>query len=93
MDKGIEVDSKDFYGNTPLFTALYFAPLKGGNYDVVELLLQHGADPYLKNRVGEILVGKKKVPMGESLSPYMVAERDGNKIELELFAKYKQHAK
>jgi FOG: Ankyrin repeat len=93
LDKGIEVDSKDFYGNTPLFTALYYAPLKGGTYDVVELLLQHGADPYLKNRVGEILVGKKKVPMGESLSPYMVAERDENKIELELFDKYKKHAK
>lgn len=90
LDKGIEVNSKDFYGNTPLFTALYYAPLKGGDYKVVELLLQHGADPYLKNRVGEILVGKKKVPMGESLSPYIVAERDENKIELELFNKYKR---
>ncbi|MBC7450562.1 MAG: hypothetical protein H7259_03640, partial [Cytophagales bacterium] len=89
LNSGIEVDAHDIYGNTSLWTALHQARLTGGKYDVVELLLQHGADPYSKNRVGEILVGKKKEPLGESLSPFIVSTREGRQNELELFEKYK----
>lgn len=54
IDSGVEIDAQDFFGNTPLWAALHHQ-----DYKVAELFLQHGADPNKKNRVGEILVGKK----------------------------------
>jgi len=36
--KGIEVESRDIYGNTPLILALY-----GGHIEIVKILLNHGA--------------------------------------------------
>jgi ankyrin repeat protein len=90
IEKGITIDSTDYFGNTPLWAALHEK-----NYEVAELLLQHGADPNKKNRVGEILVGKKKQPLGESKSPLTSSQDNGDFKALELFEKYKdiKHAK
>ena len=55
----------------------------------MELLLKNGADAYTKNKVGEILVGKKKQPMGVSHSPYSIALEDDDQEQLALFEKYK----
>ena len=42
LDLGIKVDEKNDFGNTPLWTAVFNA---NGNYELVELLLKHGANP------------------------------------------------
>ncbi|KFF02250.1 hypothetical protein [Chryseobacterium luteum] len=56
--------------------------------EIIELLLKHGADAYTKNKVGEILVGKKQ-PMGVSHSSYSLALEDEDQEQLNLFKKYK----
>ena len=84
LNNGVEVDAQEFYGNTPLWTALHEQ-----NYEVAELLLQHGADPNKKNRVGEILVGKQKQPMGVSKSPLSSSQDHGDVKALKLFEKCK----
>lgn len=81
-----KINAKDKFRNNPLWTACY-----SNNLEIIELLLQHGAEPYSMNRVGEILVGKKKEPMGVSISPYGAAIDDDNKEQLALFEKYKNH--
>ena len=90
IEKGVFIDSTDYFGNTPLWAALHEQ-----NYEVAELLLQHGADPNKINRVGEILVGKKKQPLNKSKSPLTSSQDNGDVKALELFEKYKdiKHAK
>lgn len=80
-----DINNRDAFGNNALASACH-----GGDMEIIELLLQHGADPYTLNKVGEILVGKKKQPMGESTSPYSVAVEDNDTALLALFEKYKQ---
>lgn len=84
IDSGVEIDAQDSFGNTPLWAALHHQ-----DYKVAELLLQHGADPNKKNRVGEILVGKKKQPLGETKTPFSASQDNGDVKALELFEKYK----
>lgn len=42
LELRINVDEKNDFGNTPLWTAAFNAK---GNYELVELLLRHGANP------------------------------------------------
>jgi ankyrin repeat protein len=43
-------NAKDEHGNTPLWTAVFSAR---GEYQVVQLLIDAGADPTTKNRYGK----------------------------------------
>ncbi|MBE5322128.1 ankyrin repeat domain-containing protein [Pedobacter sp. MR2016-19] len=79
-----DLNIRDGFGNNALWSACYT-----NNLEIIELLLKHGADAYTKNKVGEILVGKKKQPMGVSHSPYSLALEDENEEQLNLFEKYK----
>jgi ankyrin repeat protein len=46
LDHGASVDLKDSYGNTPLWKAVFDSR---GEYELVRLLLSHGANPQSKN--------------------------------------------
>lgn len=46
VDAGADVNLCDRWGNTPLWRAVYHAPGTGA---IVEVLLEHGADPTVKN--------------------------------------------
>ena len=88
-----DVNGRDRFGNPPLWTAIHQASLdrNASNPDVieiVEMLLKKGADPYTPNRVGQMLVGKRKEPVGESLSPYDSAVRNKRPNILALIEKY-----
>ena len=48
-DDNICIDSKDAYGNTPLFKAVFFSQ---GKTDMIKMLLSAGADPEEKNNAG-----------------------------------------
>jgi len=48
LEMGAEINAKSSVGNTPLSKAT--APL---DFPTARLLLQHGADPYIKNNVGK----------------------------------------
>lgn len=80
-----DINIRDGFGNNALWSACYT-----NNLSIIELLLQHGVDAYTKNKVGEILVGKKKQPMGDSKSPYSAALEDDIKEQLAIFEKYKK---
>ncbi|RZL15987.1 MAG: hypothetical protein EOO62_02565 [Hymenobacter sp.] len=52
-------NSRDRFGNPPLWTAIHQASLNRNNdnaevIEIVELLLQNGADPYSPNNIGEM---------------------------------------
>lgn len=49
LKNGINIDEKDNFGNTALWTAVFNAK---GKYELVDLLLQHGADPESRNQAG-----------------------------------------
>lgn len=49
LEAGAEVDPVDVFGNTPLWRCV-MSP--GTNLQIVEALLQSGADPYRKNKSG-----------------------------------------
>jgi ankyrin repeat protein len=49
LENGAAVDIKDIHGNTPLSRAAYDAR---SDYELVRLLISHGADPKSKNRAG-----------------------------------------
>jgi ankyrin repeat protein len=79
-----DINLRDGFGNNPLWSACHT-----NNLEIIELLLINGADAYTKNKVGEILIGKKKQPMGISHSPYSMALEEDNTEQLQLFEKYK----
>ncbi|GAB3635495.1 hypothetical protein GCM10027422_10850 [Hymenobacter arcticus] len=86
-------NSRDRFGNPPLWTAIHQASLARNNdnaeaIEIVELLLQNGADPYSPNNIGEMVVGKSTNPMGESLSPYDSALRSHKSDLVALIEKY-----
>lgn len=47
IEKGIKIDTRDKFGNTPLWRATF--ECKGKYYDIVELLVNNGADVYSLN--------------------------------------------
>ena len=47
INKGLDVNQKNKYGNTPLHYAI-----KNGNYDIIQLLLENGANIKIKNKKG-----------------------------------------
>jgi ankyrin repeat protein len=49
IDGGADVNALDRWDNSPLWRAVYQTP---GTTDIIELLLQNGADPTVKNRHG-----------------------------------------
>lgn len=48
LDAGAEINFRDSLGETPLFDAVLI-----GAKDAVKLLLEHGADPHIKNETGK----------------------------------------
>jgi ankyrin repeat protein len=54
LEHGAEIDARDNDGNTPLFRAVYCYSNDGV---MIELLRNHGADPYSKNNFGNSPVG------------------------------------
>jgi len=46
--KGVNVNSKDLFDNSPLHFAV-----QNNRISVVETLLKHGADPHMKNKENE----------------------------------------
>lgn len=85
-----DINGRDKFGNTPLWTAVHQASLlsNAGNTEIVEMLLKKGADPYTPNWIGKMTVGKSKEPVGESLSPYDSAVRSKLSDVLALIEKY-----
>jgi ankyrin repeat protein len=49
LEQEASIDLKDPYGNTPLWRATFDAK---GDYELVKILISHGADPHLKNNSG-----------------------------------------
>lgn len=49
IEKGGDINLTDKHGNNPLWYAVFFAK---GHYDLVKLLMKHGADPHNKNKAG-----------------------------------------
>lgn len=47
---GAPVDAVNAHGNTPLWTAVFNSR---GSGDIIHLLRQHGANPWLQNRAGK----------------------------------------
>ncbi|UII23574.1 ankyrin repeat domain-containing protein [Fulvivirga ligni] len=58
LERGININDKNDFGNTPLWIATFNAR---GSYEMVDLLLSHGADPYLKNHAGRSPVAFAKI--------------------------------
>jgi uncharacterized protein len=50
LEAGADVDSVDVHGNTPLWKAIFASKGEG---ELIGLLRDHGADPYLTNRYGK----------------------------------------
>jgi ankyrin repeat protein len=50
LSHGANTELQDVYGNTPLWTAVFNAR---GNYKLVKLLIESGANPGSKNKVGK----------------------------------------
>lgn len=48
LEFGAEIDYQDFHGNTALIGAAFH-----GNDSIVTLLLQNGANPFIKNNINE----------------------------------------
>jgi ankyrin repeat protein len=85
-----DINIRDKFGNNALWTAIHQASLavNAGEIGIVETLLQKRADPYTPNRLGQMVVGKSKTPVGESLSPYDSAVRSKLTDVLALIEKY-----
>ena len=49
ISNNAKIDIKDYYGNTPLFKAVFFSQ---GDTEIIKMLLSAGADPDLKNNAG-----------------------------------------
>ncbi len=44
VNKGVDIDAKDYFGNSPLWRATF-----NTNYQLVKILIESGANPYLRN--------------------------------------------
>lgn len=66
LESGAKVDSLDFHGNSPLSDAVFYSQGKG---DLIRLLLDHGANPVLRNKYG---VSPKE--LAETISNYDVRQ-------------------
>jgi ankyrin repeat protein len=66
LDSGALVDPQDSHGNTPLSTAVFNSR---GNGELIKLLREHGADPYLKNNHGVSPLG-----LSRNIANYDVAQ-------------------
>ncbi|MCO6357980.1 ankyrin repeat domain-containing protein [Roseivirga pacifica] len=49
IEKGIDLNKQDRFGNTPLWKAVFNAR---GNYETVSLLIKNGSDPTILNNAG-----------------------------------------
>jgi ankyrin repeat protein len=65
----VNIDLKNQYGNTPLIAAI-----NANRFKMVQLFLQHGADPNLPNRVGQ--------------TPLMLAVKSSNEAIVSLLILY-----
>lgn len=54
IEHGAEINARDIDGNTPLFRAVYCYSNDG---TMIELLREHGADPYSENNFGNSPIG------------------------------------
>lgn len=54
LDGGALVDSRNSFGNTPLFVAVANSRGRG---DIIRLLRDRGADPYVENNHGQTPLG------------------------------------
>lgn len=54
IEHGAEINARDIDGNTPLFRAVYCYANDG---TMIELLREHGADPYSENNFGNSPIG------------------------------------
>jgi len=55
--QGVELDSRDKFGNPIIFKAMY----RCKSFDSIAMMLDNGANPYLKNRYGETVFDIKPV--------------------------------
>ena len=67
LDAGAYIDAKDVRGNTALHYACSNYGDPYGDYDMVKFLLDHGADPTIENKDGEIPANRIKDSSIESL--------------------------
>lgn len=68
VDSNAEIDIQDLQRNTPLFKAVFYSKGRG---DVIEFLLDNGADANLRNKHG--------------VSPYELAKKVANYDNLRFF--------
>lgn len=54
LEAGAHVDTQDKWGNTPLWRAVFG---KDGTVQLIELLIEHGADPTIENGSGNSPMG------------------------------------
>jgi len=66
LTQALLVDPQDSHGNTPLSTAVFNSR---GNGELIKLLREHGADPYLKNNHGVSPLG-----LSRNIANYGVAQ-------------------
>jgi ankyrin repeat protein len=64
IEKGGNLNLVDKQGNNPLWYAVFFAK---GHYDLVRLLMKHGADPHNKNKAGRSALDFAKQVKDEEL--------------------------
>jgi ankyrin repeat protein len=50
LEAGADIDPQDKWGNTPLWRATFFG--EDGTVELVQLLIDHGADPTIDNHSG-----------------------------------------
>ncbi|MDE3194008.1 MAG: ankyrin repeat domain-containing protein [Chloroflexota bacterium] len=65
LELGASVDSANMFGNTPLWVAAFWSRGRG---DLIELLLEHGADPRHANKAGQTPIG-----LAQQIANYDVA--------------------
>lgn len=90
LDRGSEIESRDFIGCTPLMHAS-----RGGSSEAVRLLLEAGADRNARDKKGlnalqwasalhpevsALLLGKRPLPPGEGGKVLLKAAADGNAL-------------
>ncbi|MBV8327446.1 ankyrin repeat domain-containing protein [Chryseobacterium sp.] len=69
--KIIEINKKDKYGNNPLWTAVFNSK---GYYEIVKLMMQHGADPASKNNNNKSPLDLARLIKDEELERILFSE-------------------